>query len=49
MVTARAEDPDEEIDHVFVTPGVVATGPRVVSTLLSDHLPVVVDLTLPQD
>ena len=47
LYTARSEDPDEEIDHLFVTPGVVAQNPRVVATLLSDHLPVLVNLTLP--
>ena len=44
LYSARAEDPDEEIDHVLVTPGAVAEDPGVLATLLSDHLPVVVAL-----
>jgi len=47
LYTARSQDPDEEIDHLFVTPGVVTNHAKVVATLLSDHLPVIVDLTLP--
>jgi endonuclease/exonuclease/phosphatase family metal-dependent hydrolase len=47
LYTARADDPDEEIDHVFVSPGVSAHGARVVRSQLSDHLPVIVDLEIP--
>lgn len=47
LFTARSQDPDEEIDHVFVSPGVVAEDARVVDSQLSDHLPVLVDLRLP--
>lgn len=47
LFTARAEDPDEEIDHVFVSPGIRSSDPRVVDTQLSDHLPVIVDLEPP--
>ena len=46
--TASADDPDEEIDHLLVSPGVSAEGARAPASLLSDHLPVVVDLTLPE-
>ncbi len=45
--TASADDPEEEIDHLFASPGVTAQDPRALDTLLSDHLPVVVDLELP--
>ena len=41
--TARSDELTEEIDHVFVR-GLTATGPRAPATLLSDHLPVIVDL-----
>ena len=41
--TARSDELTEEIDHVFVR-GLTATAPRAPETLLSDHLPVVVDL-----
>ena len=47
LLTAPADDPDEQIDHLFTSPGVTASGPRAIRTQLSDHLPVVVDLTLP--
>lgn len=42
LPTWSSEDPQQQIDHVLVSDGVVASGAQ-----LSDHLPVVVDLTLP--
>ena len=47
LLTASADDPEEEIDHLFASPGVIATDPRAMDDQLSDHLPVVVDLVLP--
>ena len=44
LLTASADHPDEEIDHVFASPGVTAMDPRAIDVQLSDHLPVVVDL-----
>ena len=41
--TARSDELTEEIDHVFVR-GLTATAPRTLESLLSDHLPVFVDL-----
>ena len=41
--TARSDELTEEIDHVFVR-GLTATAPRALESLLSDHLPVFVDL-----
>ncbi|MET0767130.1 MAG: endonuclease/exonuclease/phosphatase family protein [Aeromicrobium sp.] len=46
--TASADSPEEEIDHLFASPGVTAENPRALDTRLSDHLPVLVDLQLPQ-
>ncbi|MET0767104.1 MAG: endonuclease/exonuclease/phosphatase family protein [Aeromicrobium sp.] len=46
LLTASADAPDEEIDHLFASPGVTAEDPRTLDTQLSDHLPVVVDLVL---
>lgn len=45
LLTSSSDDPHSEIDHILVTPGLHATHPRAVPSLLSDHLPVVVDLT----
>ena len=47
MPTWSSEDPQQQIDHVLVSDGVSASGAHAPSSLLSDHLPVVVDLTLP--
>ncbi len=44
--TWSADDPAEEIDHLFLSPAVDGSNPRVVSSLASDHLPVFVDLEL---
>ncbi|SCF39831.1 Metal-dependent hydrolase, endonuclease/exonuclease/phosphatase family [Micromonospora purpureochromogenes] len=47
LPTSPADDPREQIDHVFVSPGL--TGADVVAPrgTASDHLPVAVTLTLP--
>lgn len=44
LETAPADDPVEEIDHLFVR-GLSPSDPRTVRTQLSDHLPVLVDLS----
>ncbi|MEV6813939.1 endonuclease/exonuclease/phosphatase family protein [Micromonospora sp. NPDC051296] len=47
LPTSPADDPREQIDHIFVSPGLVATDPVAVRSTASDHLPVAVTLTLP--
>ncbi|MDG4759635.1 endonuclease/exonuclease/phosphatase family protein [Micromonospora sp. WMMD710] len=47
LATSPADDPREQIDHVFVSPGLSATGPVAPRGTASDHLPVAVTLTLP--
>lgn len=47
LLTSSSDDPTQQIDHVFVSAGVSVSDPRTRQTLLSDHLPVLVDLTLP--
>ncbi|WP_433533407.1 endonuclease/exonuclease/phosphatase family protein [Micromonospora sp. CA-263727] len=47
LPTSPADDPREQIDHVFVSPDLVATDPVAVRSTASDHLPVAVTLTLP--
>ncbi|NBE81841.1 endonuclease/exonuclease/phosphatase family protein [Micromonospora rubida] len=47
LFTSPADDPHEQIDHVLVSPGVVAGGPVAPRSTASDHLPVAVTLTLP--
>ncbi|TXJ07304.1 MAG: hypothetical protein E6Q27_01845 [Aeromicrobium sp.] len=44
--TWSADDPTEEIDHLFVSPTATSANPRVVESLASDHLPVFVDIEL---
>ena len=44
LLTAPADRPDEQIDHLFASPGLSAQEPHAIETELSDHLPVVVDL-----
>ncbi|WP_162250910.1 MULTISPECIES: endonuclease/exonuclease/phosphatase family protein [unclassified Nocardioides] len=44
VLTSPADDPDEQIDHVFATVDLVADTPRAVPSELSDHLPVTVTL-----
>ncbi len=47
LLTSPADHPEEQIDHLFASPGVTAQDPRAMQTQLSDHLPVRVDLSLP--
>ncbi|MGW5672232.1 endonuclease/exonuclease/phosphatase family protein, partial [Micromonospora sp. NPDC003776] len=47
LPTSPADDPREQIDHVFVSPGLSAAEPRAPRSTASDHLPVAVTLTLP--
>ena len=47
LLTSSSDDPEEEIDHLFASPGVTAQDPESIETQLSDHLPIRVDLTLP--
>lgn len=47
LPTSPADQPEQEIDHVFVSPGVIATDAVAPPSRASDHLPVAVTLTLP--
>ncbi|MFF4879201.1 endonuclease/exonuclease/phosphatase family protein [Micromonospora sp. NPDC000668] len=47
LATSPADDPREQIDHVFVSPGLTPTDPVAPRGTASDHLPVAVTLTLP--
>ncbi|MFD6564968.1 endonuclease/exonuclease/phosphatase family protein [Micromonospora profundi] len=47
LATSPADDPRQEIDHVFVSPGLTPSGPVAPPGTASDHLPVAVTLTLP--
>ncbi|TCB95668.1 endonuclease [Micromonospora zingiberis] len=47
LPTSPADDPREQIDHIFVSPDLVATDPVAVPSTASDHLPVAVTLRLP--
>ncbi|MFV2100442.1 endonuclease/exonuclease/phosphatase family protein [Micromonospora sp. LOL_024] len=47
LPTSPADDPREQLDHIFVSPDLVATSPVAVRSTASDHLPVAVTLTLP--
>ncbi|MEU5905027.1 endonuclease/exonuclease/phosphatase family protein [Micromonospora sp. NPDC047467] len=47
LATSPADDPRQQIDHVFVSPGVTPTDPVAPRGTASDHLPVAVTLTLP--
>ncbi|MBQ1050716.1 endonuclease/exonuclease/phosphatase family protein [Micromonospora sp. C51] len=47
LPTSPADDPHEQIDHVFVSPDLTAADPVAVPSTASDHLPVAVTLTLP--
>ncbi|MCO1596165.1 endonuclease/exonuclease/phosphatase family protein [Micromonospora sp. RHAY321] len=47
LATSPADDPRQQIDHVFVSPGLTATGPVAPRGTASDHLPVAVTLALP--
>ncbi|MCP3782692.1 endonuclease/exonuclease/phosphatase family protein [Micromonospora sp. A3M-1-15] len=45
--TSPADDPRTQIDHVFVSPGLTASGATAPRTTASDHLPVAVTIALP--
>lgn len=45
--TWPAHNPDRRIDHIFASPEIRPVSARVVETLASDHLPVVVRVRLP--
>ncbi|MEU6077103.1 endonuclease/exonuclease/phosphatase family protein [Micromonospora sp. NPDC047074] len=47
LPTSPADDPRQQIDHIFVTPDLAATDPAAPPGTASDHLPVRVTLTLP--
>ncbi|QOC94876.1 endonuclease [Micromonospora craniellae] len=47
LPTSPADDPREQIDHVFVSPDLVASEAVAMPGTASDHLPVAVTLTLP--
>jgi endonuclease/exonuclease/phosphatase family metal-dependent hydrolase len=47
LCTSPADEPRNQIDHVFVTPGLTPAGPTAPRTTASDHLPVAVTLALP--
>ncbi|RIV40927.1 endonuclease/exonuclease/phosphatase family protein [Micromonospora radicis] len=47
LVTSPADEPDEQIDHIFVSPDLATSDPVAVRSIASDHLPVAVTLTLP--
>jgi endonuclease/exonuclease/phosphatase family metal-dependent hydrolase len=46
LLTSAADDLTSQIDHIFVSPTIRTTNARTVPVTLSDHLPVLVDLTL---
>ncbi|WP_262281466.1 endonuclease/exonuclease/phosphatase family protein [Micromonospora sp. MA102] len=45
--TSPADDPRTQIDHVFVSPGLTASGATAPRSTASDHLPVAVTIALP--
>ncbi|MEU4550487.1 endonuclease/exonuclease/phosphatase family protein [Micromonospora violae] len=47
LATSPADDPRQQIDHVFVSPGLTPSDPVAPRSTASDHLPVAVTLTLP--
>ncbi|MDT0528789.1 endonuclease/exonuclease/phosphatase family protein [Micromonospora sp. DSM 115977] len=47
LPTSPADAPRQQIDHVFVTPGLAAADAAAPPGTASDHLPVAVTLTLP--
>ncbi|MEV4820782.1 endonuclease/exonuclease/phosphatase family protein [Micromonospora sp. NPDC049274] len=47
LATSPADDPRQQIDHVFVSPGLAPSDPVAPRGEASDHLPVAVTLTLP--
>ncbi|MEW1586773.1 endonuclease/exonuclease/phosphatase family protein [Micromonospora vinacea] len=47
LATSPADDPRQQIDHIFVSPGLTPGEPVAPRGTASDHLPVAVTLTLP--
>ncbi|MCG5471053.1 endonuclease/exonuclease/phosphatase family protein [Micromonospora sp. LAH09] len=47
LATSPADDPRQQIDHIFVSPGLAPSNPVAPRSTASDHLPVAVTLTLP--
>ncbi|MET8120703.1 endonuclease/exonuclease/phosphatase family protein [Micromonospora sp. NPDC005189] len=47
LATSPADDPRQQIDHIFVSPGLTPSDPVAPGSTASDHLPVAVTLTLP--
>ncbi|RQX09578.1 endonuclease/exonuclease/phosphatase family protein [Micromonospora inaquosa] len=47
LATSPADDPRQQIDHIFVSPGLIPADPVAPRSTASDHLPVAVTLTLP--
>ncbi|MGW5557971.1 endonuclease/exonuclease/phosphatase family protein [Micromonospora sp. NPDC003944] len=47
LATSPADDPRQQIDHVFVSPGLTPSNPVAPRSTASDHLPVAVTVTLP--
>ncbi|MDG4808289.1 endonuclease/exonuclease/phosphatase family protein [Micromonospora sp. WMMD1120] len=47
LPTSPADDPREQIDHIFVSPDLIPGDPGAPRGTASDHLPVVVTVTLP--
>lgn len=49
LLTSRSDRLEAQIDHVFVSADLQAARPRTRSSLLSDHLPVVVDVKVARE
>ncbi|MEU7675915.1 endonuclease/exonuclease/phosphatase family protein [Micromonospora taraxaci] len=47
LATSPADDPREQIDHIFVSAGLTPRNPVAPRSTASDHLPVAVTVTLP--
>ncbi|MEU8425320.1 endonuclease/exonuclease/phosphatase family protein [Micromonospora sp. NPDC048835] len=47
LATSPADDPRQQIDHIFVSPGLTPSNPVAPRSTASDHLPVAVTVTLP--
>ncbi|MGC4867214.1 endonuclease/exonuclease/phosphatase family protein [Micromonospora sp. DT53] len=47
LATSPADHPRQQIDHIFVSPGLTPSDPVAPRSTASDHLPVAVTLTLP--
>ncbi|MFK4243620.1 endonuclease/exonuclease/phosphatase family protein [Micromonospora chokoriensis] len=47
LATSPADDPRQQIDHIFVSAGLTPSNPVAPRSTASDHLPVAVTVTLP--